>query len=174
MPSVHESARRARSGFTLAELLLSLVAVALIAALSISAWFGRSEVTLEAAVDLLVLDIRAAQARAAFFRVPVELAFLPDGRGYDVIEPALDQDSILGPPMSARRFDHGAVFEDVRIGRVELGRTQRLMFNAIGQALEGGRIEVRYGDESRTVEIEPRTGRVRVPERSPHWDDTGR
>lgn len=174
MPSVHESAARERAGFTLLELLLSLLAVALIAAFSISAWFGRSEVTLESAVDLLVLDIRAAQARASFFRMPVELAFLPDGRGYDVIDPAQGEDSPLAPAVSARRFDQGAVFEDVRIVRIELGRSQRLVFNAIGEVLDGGRIELGYRNERRTVEIEPRTGRIRLPERSVGWDRHGR
>jgi hypothetical protein len=174
MPSVHESAGRARAGLTLLALLLSLVLVALIAAVSIAAWFGRSEVTLEAAVDLLVLDLRAAQTRATFFRTPVEFAFLPDGRGYDVIEAAQDPDSLLGPPMSSRRFDQGAVFEGVHVGAIDLGSQQRLGFNAVGEALEGGKIELWYRDEHRTIEIERKTGRLRVPERSDRWDATSR
>ena len=166
-------ASRARRAFTLLELLVALVLITLIAAFSLRAYFGRSEVTLERAVDLFVTDVRMARTRATFFAAPVEVVFAADGKGYTVGGAgAAVASKALGPPIPVRRFGEGAVFENVRFGRIDVAGGDRLVFDAHGNLLAGGTIVLCDADESRTVEIETSTGRIRVRERSEVWDAT--
>jgi len=163
----------ARRAFTLLELLCALVLITLIAAFSLRAYFGRSDVTLERAVDLLVTDVRMARTRATFFTAPVEVVFAADGKGYAVVGAgAIVASTALGPPIPVRRFGEGAVFENVRFGRIDLAGGDRLAFDAGGNLTGGGTVVLCDADESRTVEFETTSGRIRVRERSEVWDAT--
>jgi prepilin-type N-terminal cleavage/methylation domain-containing protein len=166
------------AGFTLLELLVALALVTVIAAFSVTAYFGRSEVTLESAVRLLVDDLRMAQTRATFFGSPIEVVFAPDGSGYELVEhePG-DSSSAIGPLVPPRRFGAGAVFEGIRVERVEVGAggvDGRLEFDAKGSLLFGATIVLADRAETRTIVIEEETGRIRLPERSTAWDPIGR
>src|SRR5450432_3946372 len=102
-----------RRGFTILELLLTLIAVTLATTLSIRAFFSRPEISLENAARLLVEDLRLAQARASSLHVAVEVVFHADGGGYQVEElsspDAAAEDSV-------RRYSRDAIFEDVKVG----------------------------------------------------------
>jgi prepilin-type N-terminal cleavage/methylation domain-containing protein len=166
------------AGFTLLELLIALALVTVIAALSVTAYFGRSEVTLENAVRLLVDDLRMAQTRATFFGSPIDVVFAADGSGYELVEHGPgDPTSAIGPLVPPRRFGFGAVFEGIRVERVEVGDRREhapLEFDAKGSLLAGATIVLADRAETRTIVIEKETGRIRLPERSPAWDPIGR
>lgn len=160
-----------RGAFTLLELLVVLALVTIVAVVAITTHFGRSEVSLENAADLLLEDLRSAQARATWSGAPVEVVFVEDGGGYEVVESApIGRTTPLGPPIPPRRFGTGAVFEGVRIARADFGGRRTLVFDARGGATAGGKVELRYLDEVRTVEVEAKSGRLRMPERSLDWD----
>jgi Tfp pilus assembly protein FimT len=127
--SPHRSAIGRRGhGFTILELALTLVAVTIVAALAIHAWFGRTDVTLRNAADLLAEDLRRMQMHAALERTPVEVHFHADGGGYHA--QLLPSGRIEG----TRRYPMDAVFEDVRVASVRVAQGGNLVFGGQGRA----------------------------------------
>ena len=64
---------RSRQAFTIFELTITLVVISVFAAVCITHYFGRGDITLEKASVLLAKDLRAAQNRDI-------ISILPDGR----------------------------------------------------------------------------------------------
>ena len=143
----------ARRGFTILELLLTLIAITLATTLSIHVFFSRADVTLENAARLLVGDLRLAQARASCMHVPVEVLFHSDGGGYQVQDLA----SASSPGEDAvRRYNRDAIFEDVRVGHTILGAGRTLVFDPNGRPESDGSITLMFRGESRTVVVHVR------------------
>jgi prepilin-type N-terminal cleavage/methylation domain-containing protein len=156
-----------RGGFTIVELLIALILVALTATASISAFFSRSEVTLDNAARLLAEDLRSAQSRATLLRCEVVFHFAPDGTGYE----SYDKDrrprpQAKGPPGTRRNFERDAVFEGVRISDVQVGGADHVLFQPDGSVAEGGQVTIAYRGATRTVVIEPGKSWIRVADSS--------
>lgn len=139
---------RARRGFTILELCLSLLVITLTAAFSIWAYFSRPEVTLVKAAHLLVEDLRMAQMRAACNRAPVEVVFDRAGGCYHVTGV---EDPSLPNAAHPRCYPVDAVFEGVRISDDNLGRPPVITFDTRGQVARTARITLSYQNDSRTV-----------------------
>jgi prepilin-type N-terminal cleavage/methylation domain-containing protein len=135
-------------GFTILELLLALLAVSLVATLSIWAYFSRAEVTLVHAAGLLVEDLRLAQARAACLHVPVEVVFHADANGYHIAAPDTE-----GVPTEhhPRDYPSDAVFEGVHIVSKRLSDQGRLEFDEHGRLARDASITLGFRGETRTV-----------------------
>lgn len=165
---------RRRGGFTILELLIALMLIAIVASLAVPAWFDRSEVTLENACVLLARDLRLAQNRAAVMGEETVVEFSADGTGYTVFGP---WGKVITHPRTRRPFhrDYSAdgVFEDVRVDSVELGQGFRISFTPGGQARNGGRIVLRFGDERRAVCVETETGEIAIEGSDSGWVDDG-
>ncbi len=152
-----------RRGFTIVELLVALILVALTATASITAFFSRSEVTLDNAARLLAEDLRSAQSRATILRCDVVFHFTADGTGYE----SYDNDrrprpQAKGPASTRRNFDRDAVFEGVRVCDVQVGGADHLVFLRDGSVAVGGQVTLSYRGATRTVVIEPGKSWIRV------------
>ena len=157
-----------RGGFTILELLIVLILIALVASFSISAFFDRSEVTLENAVKLLAEDLHLAQSRAAYLQEPVECVVAEDGDGYSFVDTGRSDAAHSSVyPLPLRRYSVDAVFEGVRIDGRELGSSRRIRFDEKGHAQASGAVTLSYRGDSRRVEIEAGQGRVRFPDTQP-------
>ena len=165
MRTIHARADE-RSAFTLLELLIVLVLITVIAAISTWAYFSRPEVTLDNAIRILARDLRIAQNRAILLRRPVSIVFAEDGDGYRLVDrtehPAADHPDF---ERIERRYSRDAIFEGVRILPVGLAAKGELVFPCDGREPPPGRIMVSYRDETRTLEIEDRTGRILLSDR---------
>jgi len=165
---------RGRAAFTLLELLIVLVVLALVSSLAVPAWFERSEVTLDNACRLLARDLREAQNRAAWRGQPLQVVFDGDGDGYEV----LDRD---GRPVPApvggddftRRYSRDAIFRGVAIARLELESGSALEFDAHGFAAQGAEIVVTFQGEARVVRVERGSGQVRIQGMATSFVDLG-
>jgi len=150
--------RSSRSGgFTILELAAVLVLVTLVSTLAIRAWFGRSDVTLQNAAELLASDLREVQAIATLRHAPHEMVFHEDGSGYFAHE--------LGQPQESaheRHYSYDAVFEDVRVTQVRVAKGGRLVFDALGRPASDALITVSHRGVARTVLIDAALARVRV------------
>lgn len=173
-PAIFSTSRGIHGGFTLSELLLSFVALTLVALVAISSFFSQTEVTLHNAARLLADDIRTAQNRAMLLQVPVALRFEEDGDGYAT------EDLGLGPahlkeliPPVARRYSEDGVFEGVRVRQMDLGGATQLRFDAQGRAERGATITLGYEGETRSVVIDAGRGIALRPDstRNRGWLD---
>lgn len=151
---------RDRDGFTIIELIVVIMLVTLTAAVSIWAYFARPEVTLDNAAQLLVRDMRIAQARAALLHAPVTLVFHEEGDGYKIVD---GMDDLANPrdlpERIERRYSRDAVFEGVSILPLGLAARGRVVFENERSDPLSGSITLSYGRATRIVEIEPGSGR---------------
>lgn len=160
--------RRRRGGFTLLELVLCLALIAFVAAFAISSFFSRSEMTLQNAVKLLADDMREMQARATSLQIPVEIVFEPAGDGYHAEDrAAADVHRSRSFPLVSRRYSRDAVFEGVRIRRLELKGSDRIRFDASGRSQTDGVIVIGYRDDARVLQITSERGLVYLPDSPP-------
>lgn len=164
------SRSRGRGGFTILELLLSLVAVAALATLAIPFHFDSADVSLENAAIQLAADLRMAQNRAAYLGRAVTLEFDADGHGYRMVEQVS-----RGPRVElVRRYDADGVFEGVRVRSAAFGSEGALArFGTRGSALSGGRVQLALHDEVRTLSLQADTGRLAIEDSSSGWVDDG-
>lgn len=156
MRSLH-SDRRSTSAFTIIELVVVLLVIAIVSTASIHAWFGRSEVTLKNAAELMASDLRDMQTRAMIQSSPVEVVFDPDGGGYHARD--------LGRPdenLGARRYPQDAVFEDVRIAEVRVATGGSIVFDAIGRPSSDASVTLESRGTRTTVFVDAGTVRITV------------
>jgi len=154
---------RKNAGFTLLELLLVLVVLALVASLAIPRWFDGSGRTLANATRLLAHDLREAQNRAAFEGRGTRLVFRADGDGYwienDLGKP---EEAPLGGGEYQRTYSFDGVFRGVRIDRVEVGWDRMIAFDRHGLADEDGVVLVTFEGESLLLHIERGSGLIEI------------
>jgi prepilin-type N-terminal cleavage/methylation domain-containing protein len=146
-----------RRGFTILELVLTLLALGIVTTLSIGAYFSRSEVTLQNAAELLASDLREAQTLSAIRRAPHEVHFHADGGGYHLHVVGSE-----GDPKHVRRYPHDAVFEDVQIARVLVEGGGRLSFDTLGRPSSDATITVVQEGVARSVLVNRRRARIAV------------
>ena len=160
VPEPHpEPARRA--GFTIVEFVILITILTLTAALSIWAYFARPEVTLHNAAELLVHDMRIAQARAALFHSPVSVVFEENGDGYKIIDGVDEMPNLIDRvDRIERQYSRDAVFEGVSILPLGLAARGKIVFEGDLTDLPSGRVTLSYGKSTRIVELESGTGKV--------------
>jgi prepilin-type N-terminal cleavage/methylation domain-containing protein len=144
------AAERANRGFTILELLITLLVITLTATFSIWAYFSRAEITLVRAAQLLVEDLRMAQMRAACNHTQVDVVFDRAEGCYHVV--GVD-DPVLPSATTPRCYPVDAVFEGVRISDDNLGRPALIRFDARGRVAYTARVTLSYRGDSRTVLI---------------------
>jgi prepilin-type N-terminal cleavage/methylation domain-containing protein len=168
MSSLPAQGRRAERGFTLLELVLAMALIAFVASFAISSFFSLSNMTLHNAAKLLADDIHDMQSRATTLQIPVDLVFDPAGDGYHAEDRgAADLRRGRLFPLPARRYSSDAVFEGVRIRRLELKGSDRISFDPSGRSQTAGTIVVGYHDDARVLELRPDRGFTHLPD-SPH------
>ena len=169
--SAHKQVSRGLFGFTLVELSISLALIAVIATLAIPSFFGRSEITLENAAELLAMDIRSAQNRAAFLNRDVHIHFMEEGAGYWV-DDAMNEESALVEHSTRRDYSENAVFEGVRVSGVILKEGTLLSFGSRGVASTTARITLSFDGESRVVTVQGVNGHLAIEGSTRGWVDS--
>jgi prepilin-type N-terminal cleavage/methylation domain-containing protein len=166
--------RTTQAGFTLLELILALLTVAVSAAIAIPVHFGRPEVTLENACVLLAHDLRAAQNRAAYLDQPTRFVFLPDGSGYRVTDL---QGKVIRNPRDDWSFERiwlaDGVFRGVLASEIDLGEETAIVYDGNGRALRGGSVRMRFGEALRVLHIAPRSGKISIEGSTSGYVDRG-
>lgn len=152
------TARSSRAdGFTILELVAVLVMVTLVSTLAIRAWFGRSDVTLQNAAELLASDLREVQAISTLRHAPHEMVFNADGSGYFAREMGQVEEAA-----HERHYPRDAVFEDVQVTLVRVAKGEHLVFDALGRPASDAAITVSHRGVARTVLVDAARGRVSV------------
>jgi prepilin-type N-terminal cleavage/methylation domain-containing protein len=163
-----------RSGFTILELLVTLLVVSVVAAVTIPAFFRQPVVTLENAAVLLARDFRAAQNRSAYLAVECRFQFTDDGQGYRVT--GSDGDVVENPATAlpfTRRYSEDGVFDGVEVVAVECGGDRTLVYDILGRATESIRVTLAFEGDIRVIEVTEGKGDVAIVGSTSDWVDLG-
>ena len=146
-------------GISLLEVLVSLLLLGVGFGIWVLSHFGRSDVTLESAGQLLVDDLRSARSHALVMGEPVYLWF--DGDTYRAVD--AHQEPLFHPRTGlpfVRDYRRDAVFEGVVIEFVETEAIPGVLFDARGEIASGARIVLRHGDDAREVTADSESGAI--------------
>jgi len=161
-----------RAGFTILELAIVLVVLAVLSSFTIPAWFDRPEVTLDNATRLLARDLRDVQNRAALYQETL-LVHL-DENGYRVTtEDGAPLISPYGDSSYERRFDRDAIFRGVTLDSFDLGGLDAVEFTRKGTARQGLRVVLRYRGEQRVLRMRSFSGMIEIDGLRVPWVDGG-
>jgi prepilin-type N-terminal cleavage/methylation domain-containing protein len=153
---------RPARGFTILEFVISMVAVALLAAWLIPAYFAQPEVTLKSAAELLREDLRIARTLATTEQQDLEMVFGP--RSYELRH----GDQLVIHPRNGRPFRvdfaRDAVFEGVGDLQLMLEEGDRIRFSANGYFASGGAVNIPFSDRWRQVCLDTELQQVEVSE----------
>lgn len=149
--------------FTLLGLVAVLVGIAATSAVVVPWWFGRAEVTLEAAAQLLAEDLHDVQNRAALRGERLEVRFAPDGTGYRAATAqGEDLESPMGNGPFVRHYPRDAVFRGVIVTRTQFEGGDRLAFGRAGECLWAGEVELGFEGRRKVLRIDADTGAVHL------------
>ena len=166
-PVLHRDRRpRSTRGFTILEFVLSMIAIAVVAAWLIPAYFSQPEVTLKNAAELLREDLRIARTLATTEQQDLEMVFGP--RSYEL----RNGDELVIHPRNGRPFRidfaRDAVFEGVGDLQLMLDDGDRIRFSSRGYFASGGAVNIPFSDRWRQVRLDVEQQAVEVT------DETGR
>ena len=163
-----------RRGFTILELMLALIALSVVASLSIPAYFERSEVTLEKACILLAHDLRAAQNRSAYLGETAFFSFQKEENGYEVRDEFGER--IRHPTTNEpflRRYSLDGVFAGVQVLEARFDDGAVLCYDERGNVPKGGHVVLAFGTDRRVVRVEEGAGTVHIEGTTSGWRDEG-
>ena len=161
-----------QQGFTLLELLITLVVLSCLAALAIPGFFSRPEVTLENAATLLAQDLRLAQNRSAYRSEPCRFEFLESGEGYRVVGGdghVVEHPATLQPFL--RRYPEDAVFRGVRVIDLVASEGRVLSYDARGRAMGDLRVTLSFEGDLRIVRVRAPSGTIDILGSTSGWSD---
>ena len=175
------------AAFTLAEVMVTVVILAIVAACALPLLSGRGDIDMQSAARRLVADLAFAQGDAMNRQEFRRIHFLEDGSGWCVL--AVDADGLdadfdattarfVANPLAgaggggAMRVDFGrdGLYTGLRIeSAVFDGGARDLTFDGMGGLVDptgapsaGGSVTLRSGDGALRLDFAPFTGKVRI------------
>lgn len=146
-------------GISLLEVFLSLILLGVVFGVWVLGHFGRPDVTLESARELLVEDLRAAQSRALVFGDATFVLF--EGDRYWAVD---STKSAIPHPRTGfdfeRDYARDAVFEGVEVELAEFEAIRGILFDSRGEVASGGRVVLRFDDEREEIRVDSESGLI--------------
>ncbi len=127
------------SGFSLIELILAILIIAIISLVAIPRMISRGGVTASLAADMAAADIRAVQQAAMSSGSSKTITF--GGAGYTA---------------------QGLIPADRNLPGNTVAETFSVTFNSLGEPSQGGNFAISSGGDSSTISVEPLTGKVTI------------
>ena len=155
------------SGFTLAELLIVLAVIGIVAGVVVPAAINLSPSQALAAARFIAADLRYVRSRAVVLGRPLTVRFDLSAQQYTVS----DADGVIMHPWAgSERFEgkfvvslnKGTPFPGVRMESADFGGRNWFSFGPLGDPVDCGTLTVRQGRATAVVRVEPGTGLVRV------------
>jgi len=160
-------AGRGANGFTLAEVLVIVVIIGIVAAVAIPYAVGTGDLQVISAASLLSNDLQYAQNVAITTQTPVIVTFSPSSESY-----ALSNASgALIHPMTkgaySVNFANSGELGDVKIVSASFGSAATVTFDELGAPSAAGVVRLQSGPHVYDVSVAAATGKVTVTPVSP-------
>jgi len=163
-PSLPRGSSPARGGFTLVELIVVVVILAIAAAMVVPYASGTGEMSCQAAARRLMADLEYAQNQAIVTQTTIKVTFDSSSNSYTVanqsgplIHPITKKDYVVD-------FDTEDTLKGITISAVAFGGGAEVSFSALGAPDLGGSVDLAAGSSTYRVTVAPVTGRVSVAE----------
>jgi len=149
-------------GFTLVEILVVLVILAIAAAIIVANTTGTEDVRASSAAKMIAMDLEYAQSMAITHQDPVTVTFDPDAESYSLTNAS----GALTHPTSkseyATDFTTLDGLENVDIVSASFGGGQAVVFDELGTPDNGGSVTVQVGAHAYQISVSAATGKVTV------------
>lgn len=159
-PENRPNSSRAPSGFTLVELVVVIIILAIAAAIVLPRAFGTADLRAQSAARILVSDLEYAQNTAIVLQSDITVSFDVSGNSYEVsngsetlIHPITHQEYVVD-------FDTKHGFDGVSIDAVDFNGASAVTFNSLGAPDADGTVDVGAGEHTYRITVAPVTGRV--------------
>ena len=152
---------RLAGAFTLAEMIVVIIIMAIAAAIIIPQAVGTSSLQARSAARMVMADLEYAQSEAIFTQLPVTVTFDSGGNSYTIsnasgplVHPINKKDYVVG-------FDSQTGLKSVSIAAVGFAGSA-VTFDALGAPDSGGSVTVSAKEHSYQIAVAPVSGRVTV------------
>ena len=162
-PEDGPAVRCAARGFTLIEILIVIVILAIAAMTAIPMMGSAASVQIRSAGNMIAADLEYAKSLAISKGQNFWVVFDEGAESYSIV----DQDgNTISHPVK-KGFDYVIDFQDEGLGRVEIADADfdgasQVQFDYLGSPDNGGTVHLQAGDMSATVSVEPVTGYITV------------
>lgn len=162
-PEDGPAVRCAARGFTLIEILIVIVILAIAAMTAIPMMGSAASVQIRSAGNMIAADLEYAKSLAISKGQNFSVVFDEGAESYSIV----DQDgNTISHPVK-KGFDYVIDFQDEGLGRVEIADADfdgasQVQFDYLGSPDKGGTVHLQAGDMSATVSVEPVTGYITV------------
>ncbi len=163
-PHHRKKSRCSLAGFTLLELIVVMIILAIAAAVIVPQAVGTSGLEAQSAARMIMADLEYAQSQAIVTQETIEVDFSVTGNSYTV-------SNTSGPlihPITKKQyvidFDSQQGFQSVAIDSVGFGGGSKVRFDSLGAPDPDGSVTVAAGAHAYRVNVAPVSGRVSVEE----------
>ncbi|MEO0651650.1 MAG: prepilin-type N-terminal cleavage/methylation domain-containing protein [Planctomycetota bacterium] len=150
-----------RRAFSLLELIVALAVLSLAATIAVPSHFGRADVTLRNAAELLVEDVAIARRLAIGSGAPIELHLAQDGYFVTSIRGELLRHPRTGSTFR-RAYNRDAVFRGVRIYRIAAVDDRVIRFGPTGESSGTNKVHLMFRGNRREVLFDHASGKPTV------------
>ena len=158
------SLRGIRSGFTMVEILIVVVIIAIAALTAIPMMSSAASVQIRSAANMIAADIEYAKSMAISRGQYFSVVFDETTDSYRIE----DQDNVVIPHPVRKGFPYIVDFQNnnrlnkVDITNVDFNATGRVKFDFLGSPDNGGIISLQAGEMTSIVRVEPVTGFISI------------
>ena len=157
-----------RGGFTLAEVIVVAVILAIGAGVVIPYAVSMGDLTVVSAARMIACDLQYAQSTAVTTQDPITVTFNPATDGYLLTSVVASQSVPLNHPINKSDylvlFPQVRGFEELDISGASFGGGPAVTFDEMGSPDNSGAISLAAGSHMATVTVSPGTGNVTVSE----------
>jgi len=153
----------ARNGFTLAEILVVLVILAIATAVVVPRIAGMGDLQVASAARMALADMQYAQNEAIVSQTPVTVVFDVNNGQYELQH---GDGTLLTHPVNKKafrvRFAATSGVEDVSILAASFSGQTKVTFDALGSPSSNGEVTLIAGGHRQRLTVAPVTGRMSV------------
>ena len=157
--------RAQRSGFTMIEILIVVVIIAIAGMIAIPMMTSAGSMQIRSAANMIAADLEYAKSMAISRQKTYAVVFDDLTESYQIEDP----NGVINHPVKkgfqyVMNFNNDSRLSKVDIAGVDFGGSSRIEFDYLGSPNNGGVISLQAGETTATINVEPVTGYITIGE----------